>query len=37
MVTFYYTRVKLNQITIEQVPTRYREQVQALLDADKNQ
>ena len=33
MVKFYATKVKLGYMTIEQVPERYREEVDALLAA----
>jgi len=34
MIDMYYKLVKEGRRTIEQVPERYREAVQALLDAD---
>lgn len=35
MARFYYGRIKRGKLTIEDVPKRWRDQVQALLDADK--
>ena len=37
MAKFYYGRIKRGKLTIEDVPERWREQVQALLDADKKE
>lgn len=34
MARFYYGRIKRGKLTIEDVPKRWRDQVQALLDAD---
>lgn len=34
MVKFWYKRIKRGKATIEDVPELWREQVQALLDAD---
>lgn len=34
MAQLYYTLVKEGRRTIEQVPTRYRAEVQAMLDAE---
>lgn len=34
MAKIYYRKIKAGQMTIEEVPTRWREAVQALLDAD---
>lgn len=34
MTKIYYRKIKAGQMTIEQVPARWREAVQALLDAD---
>ena len=34
MVKFWYKRIKRGKATIENVPELWREQVQALLDAD---
>ncbi len=34
MAKIYYRKIKRGEMTIEQVPERWREQVQALLDAD---
>lgn len=34
MARFYYGRIKRGKLTIEEVPERWRDQVQALLDAD---
>ncbi len=34
MAKIYYNRVKAGSWTIEQVPARWREEVQAMLDAD---
>lgn len=34
MARFYYGRIKRGKLTIEEVPERWRNQVQALLDAD---
>lgn len=34
MAKFYYGRIKRGKLTIESVPKRWRDQVQALLDAD---
>lgn len=34
MARFYYGRIKRGKLTIEEVPARWRDQVQALLDAD---
>lgn len=34
MAKIYYRRIKAGDMTIEQVPERWREQVQALLDAE---
>lgn len=34
MAKIYYRKIKAGQMTIEQVPARWREAVQALLDAD---
>ena len=35
MARFYYGRIKRGKLTIEEVPDRWRDQVQALLDAGK--
>lgn len=35
MAKIYYRRIKQGRMTIEDVPTRWREAVQELLDADK--
>lgn len=34
MAKIYYRKIKAGQMTIEQVPARWRDAVQALLDAD---
>lgn len=34
MAKIYYRRIKAGQMTIEEVPARWRDAVQALLDAD---
>lgn len=34
MAKIYYRKIKRGEMTIEDVPERWREQVQALLDAD---
>ena len=34
MAKFYYGRIKRGKLEIEDVPERWRDQVQALLDAD---
>ena len=34
MAKIYYRRIKAGDMTIEQVPEHWREQVQALLDAE---
>lgn len=34
MAKIYYNRIKLGLLTIEEVPAKYREQVQSLLDND---
>lgn len=34
MAKIYYRRIKAEKMTIEEVPARWREAVQALLDAD---
>lgn len=34
MARFYYGRIKRGKLTIEEVPARWRDQVQALLDAE---
>lgn len=34
MIELYYTLVKEGRRTIDQVPPRYREEVQAMIDAD---
>jgi len=34
MAKLYYKRIKAGQMTIEQVPEKWREAVQELLDAD---
>ena len=34
MAKFYYGRIKRGKLTIKEVPERWRDQVQALLDAD---
>ena len=34
MAKFYYGRIKRGKLTIDEVPEKWREQVQALLDAD---
>lgn len=34
MAKVYYRKIKAGELTIEDVPTRWRTQVQALLDAD---
>jgi len=34
MAKLYYKRIKAGQMTIEQVPEKWRETVQELLDAD---
>lgn len=34
MARIYYKQIKANLMSIEKVPTLWREQVQALLDAD---
>lgn len=34
MAKIYYRRIKAGQMTIDEVPTRWRDAVQALLDAD---
>lgn len=34
MAKIYYRRIKAGDMTIEQVPERWREQVQALLDSE---
>lgn len=35
MARFYYGRIKRGKLTIKEVPERWRDQVQALLDAGK--
>lgn len=35
MVKFYVNRIKSGKMTIEEVPHRWREEVQAILDAEK--
>ena len=35
MAKIYYRRIKQGRMTIDNVPTRWREAVQELLDADK--
>lgn len=37
MAKIYYRKVKAGEMTIEQVPAKWREAVQALLDADEVQ
>ena len=37
MAKFYYGRIKRGKLAIEDVPKRWRDQVQALLDADEKQ
>lgn len=34
MAKIYYRKIKRGEMTIEDVPARWREQVQALIDAD---
>lgn len=34
MVKFYYGRIKRGKLTIEDVPEKWRDEVQAMLDAD---
>lgn len=34
MAKIYYNRIKAGKWTIEQVPSRWRDEVQAMLDAD---
>lgn len=34
MAKIYYRRIKAGQMTIDEVPNRWRDAVQALLDAD---
>ena len=34
MAKIYYRKIKAGEMTIDDVPTRWREAVQALLDAD---
>lgn len=34
MVKFYYLQVKMGKITIDDVPERYRDKVQEMLDND---
>lgn len=34
MTKLYYNRIKRGVMTIDEVPTRWRDEVQALLDAD---
>ena len=34
MANFYFGRIKRGKLTIEEVPAKWREAVQALLDAD---
>lgn len=35
MAKIYYRWIKAGKMTVDQVPTRWKEQVQKLLDADK--
>lgn len=35
MARFYYGRIKRGKLAIKEVPERWRDQLQALLDADK--
>ena len=37
MAKFYVGRIKRGKMTIDEVPERWREQVQALLDAEKKE
>ena len=37
MVKIYYNRIKAGKWTIDKVPERWRADVQAMLDADKNE
>lgn len=36
MAKIYYKRIKAGMMTIDEVPVHWRDQVQAMLDADKN-
>lgn len=37
MANIYYLRIKQGKLTIDRVPKRWREEVQAMLDADKEE